>query len=112
MRVFEVEEHMGSEFMEELSRLHQEHLNVLRHNFLQSINLNDPGKAVSERQKSLPAYIYGTKVAEMVKSLEKIKCMSRGQLRGAGKILYNKDTKVLQGELPRITQNSYFEYDR
>ena len=34
MRVFEVEEHMGSEFMEELSRLHQEHLNILRHNFL------------------------------------------------------------------------------
>ena len=32
-RVYEVEEHMGSEFMEELSRLHQEHLNILRHNF-------------------------------------------------------------------------------
>lgn len=45
MRVYEVEEHMGSEFMEELSRLHQEHLNILRHNFLSSINLNptEPG---------------------------------------------------------------------
>ena len=44
-RVFEVEEHMGSEFMEELSRLHQEHLNILRHNFLSSINLSatEPG---------------------------------------------------------------------
>lgn len=48
----------------------------------------------------------------MVKSLEKIKCMSRGQLRGGGKIMYNRETQVLQGEVPRITQNSYFEYDR
>ena len=32
----------------------------------------------TEMQKSLPAYIYGRQLAEMVKSLEKIKCMSRG----------------------------------
>lgn len=56
-----------------------------------------------ERQKSLPAYIYGIKLAEMVKSLEGIKCMSRGQLRGGGKIMYNRETQILQGELPRVT---------
>ena len=72
----------------------------------------EPGQAQAERQKSLPAYIYGIKLAEMVKSLEKIKCMKRGQLKGAGKILYNRQTQVLQGEVPRVTQNSYYEYDR
>ena len=32
MRCYEVEEHMGGEFIEELSRMHQDHLNLLRHN--------------------------------------------------------------------------------
>lgn len=48
----------------------------------------------------------------MVKSLEQIKCMGKGQLRGAGRIRYDRETQVLQGELPRVTQNSYYEYDR
>lgn len=39
-RVYEVEEHMGSEFMEELARLHQEHLNILRHGMTFKINLD------------------------------------------------------------------------
>ena len=65
-----------------------------------------------ETQKSLPAYIYGTKLAQMIKQLEQIKCFSKGQLRGAGKIVYNKETQVLQGELPRVTQNSFYEHDR
>ena len=67
----------------------------MRHNFLATINLStvEPGQAIAtERQKSLPAYIYGIKLAEMVKSLEKIKCMSLGQLKGAGKIVYNRQT--------------------
>ena len=44
-RAYEVEEHMGSEFMEELSRLHQEHLNILRHNFFTKMNM---GEATAE----------------------------------------------------------------
>ena len=39
-RVYEVEEHMGSEFLEELARLHQEHLNILRHNMTFTIDLD------------------------------------------------------------------------
>ena len=56
-------------------------MNILRHNFLANIDLStlEPGSTIAtERQKSLPAYIYGIKLAEMVKSLEKIRCMSRG----------------------------------
>ena len=41
MRCFEVEEHMGTEFIEELSRLHTEHLNVLRHNLVTTLNISD-----------------------------------------------------------------------
>ena len=48
----------------------------------------------------------------MVKELEKIKCFGKGQLRGAGKIRYDRETKVLQGELPKVTQTSFYEYDR
>ena len=89
MRVYEVEEHMGNEFMEELSRLHQEHLNIVRHNFLNRMAAGDSQESYDKR-KSLPAYIYGVKLAEMVKQLETIKCFGRGQLRGAGKIVYNR----------------------
>ena len=60
----------------------------------------------------MPAYIYGAKLAHIVKDLEKIKCFAKGQLRGAGKILYDQETQVLRGELPRVTQNSYNDYDR
>jgi len=63
MRVFEVEEHMGSEFMEELSRLHQEHLNILRHNFLTMLSTGQNTNKEIDKQRSLPAYIYGTKLA-------------------------------------------------
>ena len=69
MRVFEVEEHMGNEFMEELSRLHQEHLDIVRHNFENRMAAGDAPEAYDKR-KSLPAYIYGVKLAEMVKQLE------------------------------------------
>ena len=44
MRVYEVEEHMGDEFMEELSRLHQEHLSVLRNNFMTRLNMASTSK--------------------------------------------------------------------
>ena len=40
MRCFEVEEHMGAEFIEELALLHHEHLNVLRHNFMTTLSMN------------------------------------------------------------------------
>lgn len=32
---------MGSEFMEELSRLHQDHLNILQHNFFTKMNMGE-----------------------------------------------------------------------
>lgn len=102
MRCYEVEEHMGSDFIEELSRLHQEHLNVLRHNLMTTLKI-DGGIQQESQQKSLPAYIYGAKLAQMVKELEQIKCFGKGQLRGAGRIRYDRQTAVLQGELPKVT---------
>lgn len=48
----------------------------------------------------------------MVKNLEKVKCFSKGELRGAGKIHFNRKTHVLQGELPRVTQSNYYDFDR
>ena len=40
-RVYEVEEHMGGEFMEELSRLHEEHLNIVRNQIFTRINAGE-----------------------------------------------------------------------
>ena len=54
---------MGSEFIEELSRLHQAHLNVLRHNLRTTMSLNGGTSMKDIQQKSLPAYIYGAKLA-------------------------------------------------
>ena len=59
----------------------------------------------------MPAYIYGYKVAKMCKILEGVRCHSKGTLKGAGKIIYDKENKRLIGEEPKITQQSYFEYD-
>ena len=69
-------------------------------------------EAQQNQQKSLPAYIYGAKLAQMVTQLERVKCFGKGQLRGAGRIRYDRETQVLQGELPKVTQTSFFEYDR
>ena len=43
--------------------------------FSKQINLENLGK---EKQKSLPAYIYGLKLAQMCKELEKVKCFGKG----------------------------------
>ena len=86
-RCYEVEEHMGNEFIEELAKLHQEHLNYLKNKLAFSFDIENMTQ--KEQQKSLPAYVYGRKLAEMVKNLEEIKCLGKGELRGGGKILYD-----------------------
>ena len=48
----------------------------------------------------------------MVKQLEQVKCFGKGQLRGAGRIRYDRKTQVLQGELPKVTQTSFYEFDK
>ena len=84
---------MGNEFIEEIAKLHQEHLNYLRNNISFSFDIENMKQ--KEQQKSLPAYIYGLKLSQMVKNLETIKCMGKGELRGGGRIKYDQKTKVL-----------------
>jgi len=111
-RVFEVEEYMGGEFIEELSTMHEDHLKILQHNFIHGSISKNLAEMTQEKQKSLPAYIYGLKLAKMVQALETIKCQGRNQLKGGGKIIFDKKNECLRGELPRLTESSYFKYDK
>ena len=115
-RVYEVEEHMGGDFIEELAKMHYDHVKLQEHSLtarLGSALAMKAGLAVpEEEQKSLPAYVYGLKIAQMCKRLEQVTCYGRGQLRGGGRIIYDPELKCLRGDLPRVTQSSYYEYDR
>ena len=56
-----------------------------------------------EKQKSLPAYVFGYKLAQMCKVLEGVRCHKNGLIKGAGKIIYCEREKKLRGEIERIT---------
>ena len=55
------------------------------------------------KQKSMPAYVFGYKLAKMAKSLEAIRCHKHGLIKGAGLIIYDDEKKCLRGEDPKIT---------
>jgi hypothetical protein len=103
-RVFEVEEHMGSAFIQEVAIMHLENKKTLEKAF---------GVQIHQSQKSLPSYLQGKKLAEVCKQLEQIKCHSGPcPLKGAGKIIYDSNFSYLRGEMVKITENSYYRYDR
>jgi hypothetical protein len=70
------------------------------------------GTATRDR-KSLPAYIFGLRLAQMCKTLEGIKAYSGStKIKGAGKIIFDAKQQSLRGEQGRITENSYFKNDK
>jgi hypothetical protein len=98
-RVYEVEEHMGFHFMEELGGMH--------YDFLQAT------PKLLQDQKSLPTFLMGKKLAETCKLLERVKCHSGVcPLKGAGKVIYDSKISYLRGEMPKVTTNSYYRFDR
>ena len=56
-RVFEVEEHMGGNYIEELAHMHYDHLKIIEHALLAATFHSGAS------QKSLPAYLQGQKLA-------------------------------------------------
>ena len=114
-RVYEVEEHMGGDFIEELAKMHHDHVKLQEHSLAARLGGALAGRAgldvPAPEQKSLPAYVYGLKIAEMCKQLEQVTCYGRGQLRGAGRIIYDAEQQCLRGELRKVTQSSYLAYD-
>ena len=49
----------------------------------------------------------------MCKRLEEIKCHSgEATLKGAGKIIYDPQISFLRGELAKVTENSFYRFDR
>lgn len=73
---------MGGDFIEELAKLHYDHVKLQEHSLaarLGSALAMRAGLAMpEEEQKSLPAYVYGLKVAQMCKRLEQVTCYGRG----------------------------------
>ena len=107
--MFEVEEYMGADFIEELAQMHFDHLKIIEHARFAQTQLS----ATVTEQKSLPTFIYGGRLAEMCKTLEQIKCHSSdSKLKGAGKMIFNNSISFLEGELPKITESSYFRFDK
>jgi hypothetical protein len=41
------------------------------------------------KQKSMPAYVFGYKLAKMAKSLEGVRCHKGNLIKGAGKVIYD-----------------------
>ena len=104
---------MGGDFIDELSRMNYDHLKLLEHNQDQLLRAKLAGQTINNmgQQKSLPAYVYGVKLGQMAKKLESVTCYGRGQLRGGGKIIYDQEEKCLRGELKKVTQTSYYDWD-
>ena len=87
---------MGGNFIEELAKLHHDHLAILAH----SKSVQSP--------KSLPAYLFGQKLGEMCKKLLEVKT----KVKGAGQIIHDKQQNALIGELYPVTQSNYYNYDK
>jgi len=52
-------------------------------------------------------------MAEMCKKLEEIKCHTGiSVIKGGGNIIYDPAVKYLRGELAKITEKSYYRFDR
>ena len=99
-RVFEVEEYMGVPFMQDIAQMHQEHIRMVRNQ--RQTSVFSLGKTVADivnesEQRSMPAYIWGTKIAKMVSELQEIKGPS--SLKGAGRLVF-AEGQVLRGEYP------------
>ncbi len=87
---------MGGNFIEELAKLHHDHVAIVEH----SKSLQSP--------KSLPAFLFGQKLSEMCKKLQEVKT----KVKGASQIVYNQQEETLMGELYPVTQSNYYFYDK
>jgi hypothetical protein len=58
----------------------------------------------------LPAYLFGVKIAQLCRSFENIKT----KVKGAGKFIFSdsNEEELLSGELARVTESSYYFYDK
>lgn len=97
--MFEVEEHMGKVFLDELADVHFRQSLFYRAQ-TQSDKSKELKKIFGEKpqniaqlrknQKSLPSFVYGSQLAELIKKLEKVRCNDAGTLQGAGSLIYDR----------------------
>lgn len=87
-RVFEVEEYMGRLFIEEVADMHQDHIRLLKNEAAASGITkgykNYQQLMLESDQKSLPPYMWASKLAKMVSNLQKVK----GTIKGAGRVIF------------------------
>lgn len=62
----------------------------------------------ANKQKSKPAFVFGTKIGHLCRSLYQIKTKHKG----AGKFVYKPTDEDFIGELEKVTDSSYFFYDK
>lgn len=90
-RVYEVEEHMGRVFIEEVAEMQRAHARQLQQ--AKEARGGSAGWQSSmptiDSQKSLPAFVLGRQIALMCKKLERVTCRDQSQLQGAGAIVYS-----------------------
>lgn len=56
----------------------------------------------------MPAFVFGTRLAQMITGLESIKTKNKG----AGKFFYDENEEEFVGEVSKITDSSYYLYDK
>ena len=111
-RVFEVEEHVGRCFIDEVAEMHLAHQRLVQHakSAKATAGWRASLSAAEHEQKSLPAFIVGRLIALLCKKLEKVQCPDQSVLQGAGELIYSRKESVLRGSVKDVRH--YFPAER
>lgn len=110
-RVYEVEEHVGRCFLEEVAEMHLAHQRLMQHaQGARALDWQGSLAVAREEQKSLPAFIVGRLIALLCKKLEAVQCSDQAVLEGAGELVLSRQSQGLRGSVRNL--NNYFAADR
>jgi hypothetical protein len=109
-RVFEVEEHVGRCFIEEVAEMHLAHQRLMQRAKSAKALGRPAGRAAAEDQKSLPAFVVGRLIALLCKKLEAVQCTDQSELEGAGELVYSQKQQALRGSVKNVKH--YFAAER
>lgn len=115
-RVYEIEEHIGRPFIDELAEMHLSHLKQ-RANAAKKKKVSKTGLAAAlddledevnaGTQQSLPAFLMGNQLAKLVKKLEGVKA---DDMVGAGALKYNQKAQEMRGGCK--SPQEYYDYNK
>lgn len=112
-RAFEVEEHVGRCFIDEVAEMHLAHQRLVQHAKSAKASMGwQASLAATEEQKSLPAFVVGRLIALLCKQLEQVQCPDQSVLEGAGELIYDRKQAVLRGRVKDMKHYFSAELER